>query len=191
MRPEYRTYLAVASIIILIDQLSKVYINTSYILGETRLVLGDFFRFTFALNAGGAFGLNFGNYWFYLITSSLAIVLIIIYFLKTPDTHKYAKICLAAVIGGAIGNMIDRIFYRKVIDFIDVNIFDIIIPPFTVLSYEFPGFELYRWYLFNIADAAITLGLIGFIIYLVFQEKFEIAMPTETDNIVGDTQNNS
>jgi len=173
VKPEIRPYLAVVFAIILVDQLTKIYINAKYTFGHSQQILGDFLSFTFVYNSGGAFGLNFGSFWFYTILSIVAIAVILVYFLKTPDKQKIAKFCLAVVTGGAVGNLIDRIAHGQVIDFIDVNIPDIIIRPFTLLSFNFPGFELYRWYIFNIADAAITVGLIGFIIYLMFQEKFD------------------
>jgi len=173
VKPEIRPYLALAFVIILVDQLTKICINANYTLGHSQRILGDFLSFTFVYNSGGAFGLNFGSFWFYTILSVFAIAVILVYFFKTPDKQKIAKLCLATVAGGAVGNIIDRIMHGRVIDFIDVNIPDIIIQPFTFLSISFPGFELYRWYIFNIADAAITVGLVGFIIYLMLQEKFD------------------
>jgi len=179
VKPEIKPYLALALIIILVDQLTKIYINANYTVGHSRQILGDFLNFTFVYNTGGAFGLNFGSFWFYTILSTFAIVVILVYFFKTPDKQKIAKLCLAVVAGGAIGNIIDRMVHGRVIDFIDVNIPDIIIPSFSFLSFTFPGFELYRWYIFNIADAAITVGLIGFIIYLFLQDKFDPKIITE------------
>jgi signal peptidase II len=170
---EIRPYLALTFIIILADQLTKIYINAKYTVGHSERILGEFLSFTFVYNSGGAFGLNFGSFWFYTFLSIIAIVVILVYFLKTPDKQKIAKLCLALVTGGAVGNLLDRIIHGQVTDFIDVNIPDIIIRPFTLFSFDFPGFELYRWYIFNIADAAITVGLIGFIIYLMFQDKFD------------------
>ncbi len=171
MRPEYRPYLISIVSVILIDQLSKLYIHAKFVPGETIQILGDFLRFTFVYNPGGAFGINIGNFWVYTIISMLAVVIVIIYFVKVPSTDKIAKYCLAFVVGGALGNQIDRISYGQVIDFIDINTIDVTIPSFSFLGLEFTGFQLYRWYVFNIADAAITLGLLGFIIYLLIQDK--------------------
>lgn len=172
MRPENRPYLLLVVFIILLDQLSKLFIHAELAPGETMQVLDDFLRFTFVYNRGGIFGIDIGNVWLYTLLSMLAAGVVVVYFLKIANRHKFAKICLATVFGGAIGNLIDRIAHGQVIDFIDVNIFDIVLPPFTILSIHFDGFALYRWYIFNIADAAITVGLIGFIAFLLFQNKF-------------------
>jgi signal peptidase II len=165
------SYLLLAIIILIADQLSKLYIHSKLVPGESMPVLDDFLRFTFIYNPAGVFGIHVGNIVLYTILSILAASVVAVYFFKIPAQYKFAKICLATVFGGALGNLIDRIFYGKVIDFIDINIFDIVLSPFRFLSFDFGGFALYRWYIFNIADAAITLGLVGFIIFLLFQDK--------------------
>jgi signal peptidase II len=184
-----RPYLVLIILVIAFDQLTKTYIHATLTPGHMKHVLGNFLRFTFVYNPGGAFGISIGNFWLYTAVSLLAVVIIIIYFLKVPNHNRFAKTCLACVVGGALGNQIDRIVYGQVIDFIDVNIIDIIIPPFKILGVEFLGYQLYRWYIFNIADAAITLGLIGFVVYLMFQEKFESqVMPAGTGESSQDEQ---
>jgi len=174
VRPELRPYLLLTLITVLFDQLTKILITTTFLPGETKQALGDFFRFTFVYNSGGVFGITFGSYWLYIILSMGAIIVVVVYFLKSSRQPKFIRICLALVVGGALGNMVDRILYRQVIDFIDVDIFDIVIPPFSFLSLNFSGFELYRWYAFNIADAAITVSLIGIIIFLIFNKPEKI-----------------
>jgi len=171
VRTELRPYLLLILITVLIDQLSKIFIITAFLPGETKQVLGDFIRFTFVFNPGGAFGITLGGYWLYTIFSLVAIIVVVIYFLKASRRPEFIKICLALVIGGALGNMIDRVLYRKVIDFIDIDIFDIMIPPFSFLSLNFSGLELHRWYTFNVADAAITISLIGILIFSIFSKQ--------------------
>lgn len=131
-------------------------------------------RFTFVYNQGGAFGLKLGNIIFYSVMSFAAAVIIIFYMIKTKNTNKIVTAILALVVGGAIGNFIDRIAYGQVVDFIDVNIPDIRIPAFSF----FGGYELFRWYIFNIADMALTVGLIGFIVYLLIKGD---SLETRTD----------
>lgn len=184
MRLELHPYLALTLATVLIDQLSKLYIYSNFLLGESKQVLGDFVRFTFVFNPGGAFGITFGNYWLYTIFSLIAVAIVVVYFLKSLNQSRFIRICLSLVVGGAIGNLIDRILYQKVIDFIDVNIFDIVIPPFEFLSFRFNGFELYRWYTFNIADSAITVSLIGVLIFIAFINK-----PDEKDISNIDSEN--
>ena len=181
VRRELRPYLALAIITVFIDQLSKYIINVTFLPGESKQVLGDFIRFTFVHNQGGVFGITLGSNWIYTILSLFAVIIIIVYFLKSSSQPKFTKTCLALVVGGALGNMVDRILHGQVIDFIDVDILDIEIPPFSFLSFDFGGFSLYRWYIFNIADAAITLGLIGLIIFLAFMKKPGQSIPIDNN----------
>ncbi|MCD6161620.1 MAG: signal peptidase II [candidate division Zixibacteria bacterium] len=180
-----RPYLVVVFIVVFFDQLSKCIIHSTFFLGESKQVVGDLIRFTFIFNPGGAFGITFGSYWVYTILSLAAVIAVIAYFFKADKQPKFIKLCLALVVGGAAGNMIDRLIYRKVIDFIDIDIMDIIIPPFSFLSFDFSGLAISRWYTFNIADAAITIGLFGILIFLIFfhQSKQEIITADETEPI--------
>ena len=171
MRVEFKPYLLVILAIIAFDQLTKVYIYCTLVPGDTKQILGDFLRFTFVYNPGGAFGITIGNFWIYTFLSTIAIAVVIYYFIKVPHAEKIAKYCLATVVGGALGNFIDRVAYGQVIDFIDVNIFDITIPSFGLFGMTFGGYQINRWYIFNIADAAISVGLIAFIMYLLIVDK--------------------
>lgn len=165
MKPELRPYFFLALLIALADQISKILIRQYLLPGDSIEVLGDFVRFTFVYNQGGAFGIKLGNIIFYSVMSFAAAVIIIVYMIKTKNTNKIVMAILAMVVGGAVGNFIDRVAYGQVVDFIDVNIPDIRIP---AISY-FGGFELFRWYIFNIADMALTVGLVGFIAYLLIK----------------------
>lgn len=165
MKPELRPYFILALLIALADQISKILIRQYLLPGDSVEVLGDLIKFTFVYNQGGAFGIKLGNIIFYSVMSFAAAVVIIIYMIKNKNAHKIIMAILALVVGGAVGNFIDRIAYGQVVDFIDVNIPDIRIPPFSF----FGGFELYRWYIFNIADMALTVGLISFIVYLLIK----------------------
>lgn len=169
MKPDLRPYFVLALIIALADQISKFLIRHYLLPGESIQVLGDFIRFTFVYNQGGAFGIKLGNFIFYSVMSIAAAVVVIIYMIKTRMANKIVRGILALVVGGALGNLIDRIAYGQVIDFVDVNIPDIHIPQFSLSFIHFGGYELQRWYIFNIADSALTIGLVGFIIYLMIK----------------------
>jgi len=171
VRPELRPYLAIIIAVVLLDQISKYLIHSYMVPGESIGILGNFVRFTFIFNPGGAFGLKFGNYWFYMVLSLIASVFIMAYFLKNIDQNWIAKCCLALVVGGALGNFFDRLVHTQVVDFIDVDMPDIIIPPFALGFFKFDGYALYRWYTFNVADAAVTTGLAGFIVHLIVKNK--------------------
>ena len=116
-------------------------------------VLGDFFRIIFIENPGIAFGLDTSDYHIYVtILTIIAVLFLSIYLYSLIKKNSYEKLSMSLILGGALGNLIDRILvfipqfnYRGVIDFIDI------------------GIGHYRWYTFNIADAAITLGLIIFL----------------------------
>jgi signal peptidase II len=183
VKPELRPYFVLALIIALADQISKILIRQYLLPGDSVQVLGDFMRFTFVYNQGGAFGIKLGNIIFYSAMSFAAAVIIIVYMIKTKNTNKIVMAILALVVGGAIGNFIDRIAYGRVVDFIDVNIPDIRIPGFSLSIFNFSGFELYRWYIFNIADSALTVGLVGFIAYLMIKgDSLEVRPEIPIDN---------
>lgn len=139
--------------------------------GQSVAVIGDLLKFTFIYNDGGAFGIKFGSRIFHMIMSLTAATVITIYIAKTRHDGYLPRLLLSCIIGGAVGNFIDRIFSGSVIDFIDVNIPDIVIPPFGIFSWRFPGYELYRWYTFNIADMAVSLGLIGYMLFLIIDGR--------------------
>ena len=165
MKPELRPYFILAIAIALADQISKILIRRFLLPGDSVQVLGDFIKFTFVYNQGGALGIKLGNIIFYSVISFAAAVVIIIYMIKTHSSNKIVTTVLAMVVGGAIGNFIDRIAYGQVVDFIDIDIPDIKTGGFLF----FKEFELNRWYIFNIADIALTVGLVGFIFYLLLK----------------------
>ncbi len=111
-------------------------------------------------NKGGAMGTSLGGSTFYLITS-LIVLVIVLYLAYRNLNVRFISISLAAIAGGAIGNIADRIRVGQVIDFLDFNIPDI----------KILGFALERWWTFNLADAAITVGVITFIVYMLFHRK--------------------
>ncbi len=142
------------------DQLSKLWALGYLKNGGTTKVLGQFFQLKLVYNRGGALGTDLGGSWFYLITS-LLILSFVIYFIIANKKVRLIAIPLAAIAGGAIGNIIDRIRLGKVVDFLDVDFFD-----FNIM-----GLHIERWWTFNLADSAITLGVIVLIIYIIFYSK--------------------
>ena len=146
--------------IVFFDQLSKILIKNLLFQHQQINIIGNFLKFTYVENSGIAFGINTSDYHIYVtILTLLAISILIYYRIKLKDECHHEKIPLSLIIGGAIGNVIDRILvlipssgYNGVIDFIDI------------------GFNHYRWYIFNIADSAITIGVI---LYFIFQYKYD------------------
>jgi len=151
-------YPLITIFVVLLDQLSKIYIKKFYfendIYASSINIFGNFLRITYIENPGIAFGIDTSKIHF-LITflTLIAIAVLLIYTLKSFKYNRNDILPLSLILGGAIGNAIDRIIvllphsnYNGVIDFIDI------------------GFNHYRWYIFNFADMFISIGL--FIIIL-------------------------
>ena len=139
-------------------------------LGSSRAILGDFVRLTFIENPGMAFGIDIGGKLFLTLFSIVASGGIFYYLFKIREEAFVIRFSLAMILGGAIGNLIDRVFYGvffgegplfygKVVDFVDVDFFNI----------ELFGFHISRWPVFNVADASVSLGVI---LLLIFHRRF-------------------
>jgi len=126
-------------------------------MGESISVLGNFFRLTYVLNPGGAFGTKLGSNIFYTILSVLAIIIAGYFFFKSKREDKIVLLTLSLVVGGALGNLIDRFRLGEVIDFLDFDFFD------------FSGLD--RWPVFNIADSAVTIGMFLILWYIIRPRK--------------------
>ncbi len=167
-------------IIVVIDQASKLLVKGFDLpivgywqgmeLGSSMTVFGDFLKLTFIENPGMAFGIDIGGKLFLTLFSTLASIGIIYYLFKIREDALVIRISLAMILGGAIGNLIDRVFYGiifengtlfygKVVDFIDVDFFD----------FNLGAFHISRWPIFNVADAAVSLGVV---LLLIFHRKF-------------------
>lgn len=141
-------------IIVALDQWSKWAIKTSFQLYETKPVIQDFFHFTYVTNDGMAFGLSFPGGKHILLVMTILLTGFIIGFLwKEKDGHPFVKYGLALILSGAIGNLIDRLFYGKVVDFLDLMVGN------------------FHWYIFNLADSAVTIGMVLFVLHSFLIEE--------------------
>jgi signal peptidase II len=143
-------WLGVAVIVILADQLTKIAINKVFSYGEGR-VITPFFNLVLVYNKGAAFSfLSAAGGWQRWAFTALGIVaaLVICYLLKRHATQKLFCTALALIMGGALGNVLDRLMYGHVIDFLDFHVGG------------------WHWPAFNLADSAITIGAV----LLVFDE---------------------
>ncbi|MBQ9398569.1 MAG: lipoprotein signal peptidase [Bacteroidales bacterium] len=171
-------------LLLIIDQVVKILVKTNMTLGQSIPVFGKWFQILFIENNGMAFGLQFGEGWGKLALSLcrlVLIVLIIIYvrkLLKKPDTPNGVLVGLAAILCGAIGNMIDSMFYGLIFDyapFLYGKVVDMLYFPLidTTLPANFPIWGgrhiIFFRPIFNIADSCITCGAIYL---LIFQWKF-------------------
>lgn len=157
------TYL-IAVIIIIIDQLSKWWVVVNMELYESIPVIGDFFQLTSHRNTGAAFGILQNQRLFFIIITS-AVLIGIVYFMYAmlKQRKRFLPFALSLVLGGAIGNFIDRIRTGEVVDFFHFH-------------FEFPFFAYdvdYSFAIFNVADSAIVVGVILIFIDQLLQWRKE------------------
>ena len=167
-----RTYLIIYVIlsVVVIDQVTKFVVKKLMNLRESIDIMGDFFQFTYIENPGMAFGLQMENKILFTLLSIGASIVVFIYLYRMRNEKVMLVLALSFIMGGAIGNLIDRLIYGRVVDFLDFEFFDIKIPDFNFLFIDFPGFELTRWPIFNIADSSVTIGMI-IITWMIFFVK--------------------
>lgn len=144
MEKKHNVIFSMSLVIILIDQLSKFFVRTNFQLNQSIPIINNIFHLTYINNTGAGFGILKAQA-LILIFVSISVIGIIFYnFDKIKNKETLLQIFVAFVLGGTIGNIIDRIAYGYVIDFIDFRI----------------------WPIFNFADSFVTIGVIGLIIYL-------------------------
>lgn len=135
-------YYAVAIVVFLLDYVTKKLIEYNLELYERIEVLGNFFILTSIRNRGAAFGILQEQRWFFLVITLIVVAGIVWYFWKSYRTgSRLLLVALAMILGGAIGNFIDRALYGEVVDFLQFNFG----------SYTFP--------IFNLADTGICIGV--------------------------------
>lgn len=142
------------------DQVTKWWAVNYLAVNSPVEVLGRFFMLTLVFNEGGALGTNFGSSAYYLVSSAL-ILLFLLYYIYVSRDDRLIAVPLSFIAGGAIGNIIDRIRLGSVIDFVDVDFFDI-----SIFSRH-----LERWWTFNLADAVITCSIAFLLITMLFFRK--------------------
>ncbi len=141
--------------VVALDQLTKWWVIRYLDVHETIEVIPGFFDLVHIRNRGMAFGLLNGphadvRFWFIFAASLIAVIILLVWFFKLKSQDTVTTLGLALILGGAIGNLIDRIRYREVVDFLDVY------------------FRAYHWPAFNVADAAITVGTFLLAVTLLF-----------------------
>ena len=138
--------LSISGLVVILDQLTKNIVKSLMELGESYNILGTFLKFTFVENKGLAFSIKVSNLGIFTGLSMIASLIVLYYIYKSKDEGVMVYMPLALIFGGAIGNIIGRVLYGKVVDFIDV------------------GISSYRWPVFNIADSSVFIGLVWFLI---------------------------
>lgn len=158
MKKKYLWLAAIAGFLVALDQVVKLYIHTHYHLGESTVVIPNFFNLTYVRNFGAAFGFLAESHpsfreLFFLSMPPIALVIILGILRGVKDTDTKQIIALSSIFGGAIGNYIDRLRFRYVIDFLDFHLYG-----------------KWSWPAFNIADMAIVGG-VGLLLGLMFIEN--------------------
>ena len=173
--------LSITALIIVLDQVTKLLVKNSMHLYQSIPILGDLLRLTYIENTGMAFGIQFGENAFFTIFAIIASLLILFYLFTMKGEHFLARLAVAMILGGAIGNLTDRIIRGGVVDFIDGEFFDIRIPAFKVLFINFPGYSMDRWPVYNVADIAVTLGMVLLFIFIFLEDTKKKKAETVND----------
>lgn len=143
---------SIACIILIIDQLTKLLIKTKMSLSSELVVIPNFFSLYYVENEGAAFSILENKTFFLILMSFLCLFLVDRYITKEAKQEKLTILSFGMIIGGMLGNLIDRLLYQKVTDFLS----------FTFFKYTFATF--------NIADIGITVGVVILIITILLEE---------------------
>jgi signal peptidase II len=135
------TFFGIAAIVWVLDQLSKAWLVGQLSPGESMSVLGDLVRLVYSQNSGALFGLFRDNAVIFGIFS-LAVIGLIVAYHGRAGRSLYLSVALGLLLGGALGNVTDRLRLGYVVDFVDI------------------GIGSFRWYTFNVADAAISTAIV-------------------------------
>lgn len=156
--PKLARWLALAALVLLLDQASKAWVLASFRLMESQVVT-SFFNLVLVYNSGAAFSFLAGaggwQKWFFVVLA-LAISLWLVSLLRSHAQERLLPTSLALILGGAIGNVIDRLRFDAVVDFLDFHLAG------------------YHWPAFNVADSAITVG-----VALMLWHQFRYGKETE------------
>jgi signal peptidase II len=150
--------LVIVGTIVSIDQVTKEVIVRTFALHDSRSVISCCFDLTHVRNTGAAFSLLADTpVWFrqpfFLVATGVAVVALLTFLRRTEGANTLAITAIAAILGGAVGNLIDRLRYGEVVDFLLVH-----------------WHYIYLWPAFNVADSCITLGVIG-LLWSSFREE--------------------
>lgn len=150
----YNLLIGVGGLVVLLDQITKIWVHKTLRLYETKAIVPGFLDLHYIRNTGAAFGFLSGSHAgfripFFIAVSFVAIGIILYLFHKLEESELIMPLALSLVLGGAIGNLVDRIREGEVIDFISVH------------------YKAFHWPSFNVADIAITAG-VGLLVLRIF-----------------------
>lgn len=156
-KQKYIRLIIIAGLVVILDQITKEIIMQTMPVSRSLSVIPGFFNLTHVQNPGGAFGFlaqqsNLVRKFVFIFISLIAAGLVLWFYQKTPKPYPFLAAGFALIFGGAVGNLIDRIRFGRVVDFLDVYV------------------GAYHWPAFNVADSAITIGIGIFVFHLLFRE---------------------
>lgn len=166
MAVKTRFFLGMFIVALVSDQLTKIWIVQYVHYGEILVVIPGLLDITHVRNPGGAFSFLanapvLGRITFFIGATVVAIGLLVIFFRRLESSVRFAAFALGGILGGAVGNLIDRLVYGEVIDFIDVHLWG--------------G---YTWPTFNLADSFIVVGIVLLVIDIFAENDGERAGPS-------------
>lgn len=158
---KYLILVAMTGMLVSLDQLTKFLVTSRFHLGETKQVIADFFNMTLVYNSGAAFGIlsNLPEAYrepFFFVVPGITLVFLLVFFSRVMEERQLTIYALSLIVGGALGNMMDRLRIGKVIDFLDFH---------WRGTYHFPAF--------NLADSAITLGVFLLFLSMIYEKEAE------------------
>ncbi|OPY10992.1 MAG: Lipoprotein signal peptidase [Syntrophus sp. PtaB.Bin001] len=161
MKRSIPLFLITVGLVVLLDQITKSLIVSNFLLHESMPVVDGLFNITYVRNPGAAFGFMSGaspafRGIFFSLVTLIAVSLILYHLVKNRIADPFLAFALALVVAGALGNLLDRLRYGEVIDFLDVYI------------------SGYHWPAFNIADTAISIGAVFLIVEMVRRREPDI-----------------
>lgn len=165
MNQRYTLFTAISVIGIIVDQITKIYIDRTMQLYDSIPIIEDFFHLTYVRNKGAAFSFLSNASWrlpFFITVSIIAALVILIAFRKLRDDQRLAHTSLALIFSGAVGNLIDRVRLGEVIDFLDAH------------------WYRHHWPAFNVADSLICVGVFLLAIDMLLEEKRLKNRPAES-----------
>jgi signal peptidase II len=147
LKKKYIILFATVAVMVFLDFISKAYISSTMSLHESIVVIGGFFNITYVRNPGAAFSFLADappvfRFVFFVTVTAFAIILVLFYIVKSNIEEPFMTFALSLILSGAVGNLIDRVRFGEVIDFIDVYI------------------GSHHWPAFNVADSAISVGAV-------------------------------
>ena len=151
-RPYWRLFLSLAGVVVLADQATKAWVLAAYQPDTLVPLLGEYIRIALSHNNGGLFGLFRGQALVFA-GFSLGVIALIVEYHRRAGRSRLLSTALGLLLGGALGNLVDRIRFGYVNDFVDM------------------GIGSWRWYTYNLADAAISCSLLLFVLLMIWPDR--------------------